>query len=226
MSVTPLPRRFTLWLLVAAVLAFVPAVPLSAAPAAVPAAGNEAPVILIFGDSLSTGYGFDRDAAWPSLLEERLEEAALPHRVVNASRSGETTTGATRRFPDALDQHRPEVAVIQLGGNDGLRGLPVTAMRDNLATLVERAQEAGAAVLLVGIRLPPNYGPAYLEQFEAVYPEIASDYDTALVPFLLDGVWDRPGMLQEDRIHPTAEAQPLMLEIVWEALAPLLEPAS
>ena len=223
MSVTPLPRRFALWLLVAAIMALIPAVSLSSAPPATAAADGGAPVILIFGDSLSTGYGFGRDSAWPALLERRLEEAALPHRVVNASRSGETTAGAVRRFPDALERHRPEVAVIQLGGNDGLRGLPVDAMHRNLTAMVERAQEAGAAVLLVGIRLPPNYGPAYLEQFEAVYPEIARDYDTALVPFLLDGIWDRPGMVQEDRIHPTAEAQPLMLEIVWEALAPLLE---
>lgn len=179
--------------------------------------------VLVFGDSLSAGYGIPRDDAWPRLLQERLDHQSLDWRVTNASRSGETTGGGVRRFPDALSSYDPDVAVIQLGGNDGLRGLPVEQMKSNLGRMIEKAQSHGAQVLLVGIRIPPNYGAAYVEQFEGVYPELADRYDVALVPFLLEGVWDHDAMMQDDRIHPTSKAQPKMLDLVWEALAPMLE---
>ena len=199
---------------------FAAALALLLAPAA---AAAERPTILVFGDSLSTAYGFDRDEAWPVLLETRLDEADLPHRVTNVSRSGETTSGGTRRLPDALQEHEPEIVLLQLGGNDGLRGQPPQRVEDNLAAMIEAAQGAGSEVVLVGIRIPPNYGQAYTERFEAVYPRLADAHGTRLVPFLLDGIWDRDGMMQDDGIHPTAQAQPEILDHVWAELEPLLD---
>lgn len=187
-----------------------------------PLASSEEPTLLVFGDSLSAGYGIPREDAWPRLLQERLAEEGYDYRVVNTSRSGETTAGGVRRLPETLDEHEPEVAVLQLGGNDGLRGLPVEQMRRNLGRMIETALDGGSRVLLVGIRIPPNYGQAYVERFEAVYPELAQEYDIPLVPFLLEGVWDRAEMMQDDRIHPTSAAQPRMLDLVWEELEPLL----
>lgn len=187
-----------------------------------PLASSEEPTLLVFGDSLSAGYGIPREDAWPRPLQERLAEEGYDYRVVNTSRSGETTAGGVRRLPETLDEHEPEVAVLQLGGNDGLRGLPVEQMRRNLGRMIETALDGGSRVLLVGIRIPPNYGQAYVERFEAVYPELAQEYDIPLVPFLLEGVWDRAEMMQDDRIHPTSAAQPRMLDLVWEELEPLL----
>ena len=181
------------------------------------------PTILVFGDSLSAAYGMDRDDGWPALLEERLADQGYPHEVVNASRSGETTSGGERRLPDTLERHDPAVTVLQLGGNDGLRGQPPQRVEDNLAAMIEAAQGAGSEVVLVGIRIPPNYGQAYTERFEAVYPRLADAHGTRLVPFLLDGIWDRDGMMQDDGIHPTAQAQPELLDHVWAELEPLLD---
>ncbi|ABM62832.1 arylesterase [Halorhodospira halophila] len=187
------------------------------------AATAERPTILIFGDSLSTAYGFDRDEAWPVLLEARLDEADRPHRVANVSRSGETTSGGTRRLPDALEEHEPEIVLLQLGGNDGLRGQPPERIRSNLQQMIEQARAVDSRVLLIGIRIPPNYGRTYTEQFAAIYPELADEQDVPVIPFLLEGVWDRDGMMQDDGVHPTAKAQPEIAETVWETLREMLD---
>ena len=178
--------------------------------------------ILVFGDSLSAGYGIRQDAAWPSLLQQRLAEKRVDYSVVNASISGETSAGGRSRIAEALARHRPAIVVIALGANDGLRGLPVPAMKENLAAMIRAARTAKARVVLVGMRLPPNYGP-YADEFHKVYAELARSEKVALVPFLLDGIADQPRLFQSDTIHPTAEAQPQLLDNVWAALAPLLK---
>ena len=178
--------------------------------------------ILVFGDSLSAGYGIPQDAAWPSLLAKRLEQKRLDYSVTNASISGETTSGGRTRLAAALDKAQPAVVVIALGANDGLRGLPVKTMRDNLAAMAEAAQKKNARVLIVGQRLPPNYGP-YATQFHEAFAAVAKEKKTALVDFLLDGVATRPELFQADNLHPTAEAQPMLLDTVWQGLAPLLK---
>ncbi len=178
--------------------------------------------ILVFGDSLSAGYGIPQDAAWPSLLAKRLEQKRLDYSVTNASISGETTSGGRTRLAAALDKAQPAVVVIALGANDGLRGLPIKTMRDNLAAMAEAAQKKNARVLIVGQRLPPNYGP-YATQFHEAFAAVAKEKKTALVDFLLDGVATRPELFQADNLHPTAEAQPMLLDTVWQGLAPLLK---
>ena len=175
------------------------------------------PKILIFGDSLSAGYGFDIGESWPSLLARRLDAEGYRYEVVNASISGETTAGGVARLPAALDKHRPAVVVLELGGNDGLRGLPLLAVEKNLETMIRTAQKRGAKVVLVGMRLPPNYG-AYARQFQQLYARLARRTDAALVPFLLEGVGDRAELMQSDGIHPRAEAQARLLENVWPTL--------
>lgn len=186
------------------------------------ASATEAPRILIVGDSLSAAYGLSRDEGWVSLLTARLRAAGLPHEIVNASTSGETTRGALSRLPRALEQNRPQIVVIELGGNDGLRGITLEEMERNLDRMVELSQAAGASVLILGMHLPPNYGPAYTERFHAVYHRVADQRRTALVPFFLEGVATDPAFMQPDGIHPTASAQPRLLENVWPALVPLL----
>ena len=178
--------------------------------------------ILVFGDSLSAGYGIPQDAAWPSLLAKRLEQKRLDYSVTNASISGETTSGGRTRLAAALDKTQPAVVVIALGANDGLHGLPIKTMRDNLAAMAEAAQKKNARVLIVGQRLPPNYGP-YATQFHEAFAAVAKEKKTALVDFLLDGVATRPELFQADNLHPTAEAQPMLLDTVWQGLAPLLK---
>ena len=178
--------------------------------------------ILVFGDSLSAGYGIPQDAAWPSLLAKRLKQERLDYSVANASISGETTSGGRTRLAAALEKSEPAVVVIALGANDGLRGLPVKTMRDNLAAMADAAQKKNARVLIVGQRLPPNYGP-YATQFHEAFAAVAREKKTALVDFLLDGVATRPELFQADNLHPTAEAQPMLLETVWQGLAPLLK---
>jgi len=172
----------------------------------------------VLGDSLSAAYGLPEEAGWVALLAGRLPG----DRVVNASVSGETTAGGLARLPALLEQWRPDWVLLELGGNDGLRGLPPAHTRNNLARMIELSRAAGAQVLLIGIRLPPNYGQAYVQAFERIYPELAESHDVPLVPFLLEGVATRPGLMQPDGIHPRAEAQPLMLENVWRTLAPRL----
>lgn len=188
-----------------------------------PLVAGEDRTLVVLGDSLSAGYGIAEDDSWVSLLEERLGETHPRWQVVNASVSGETTDGGLRRVDRLLDEHQPELLLVQLGGNDGLRGFPHEEIRDNLAGIIERGQEAGARVLLLGIELPPNYGRRYTEAFARQYPALAEEYDIPLVPFLLEDIYDREGMMQSDDIHPTAEAQPLILDNVWGELAPMLE---
>ena len=186
---------------------------------------EDEPTLLIVGDSLSAAYRMPVAASWPMLLEQRLRDNGTPHRVVNASISGETTGGGLRRLPTLLARHDPEWVIIELGGNDGLRGLPVQSTRANIERMIIAAQESGARVLLAGMKLPPNYGPAFTRPFEEMYPQLAEAHGTLLLPFILNGVALQPGMMMADGIHPTAEAQPVILDNLWQVLAPQLESA-
>jgi len=182
-------------------------------------------VILVFGDSLSAAYGIEAERGWVRLLEERLRATSRRYRVVNLSISGETTRAAVPRLDAALEKYRPVVVIIELGGNDGLRGISLGEMRDNLANLVRASQEHGARVLLLGMRLPPNYGSYYAGKFHEIYKQIAAERQVTLVPFFLAGVAEDRQLMQEDGIHPTAAAQPLLLDGLWPYLKPLLSPA-
>lgn len=182
-----------------------------------------AATLLVFGDSLSAGYGIAREQSWPSLLQARLHTEKFPYDVINASISGETTAGGRSRLPDALKRHRPQVVVIALGANDGLRGLPLAQTRDNLHVMTRAAKSAGARVLIVGMQLPPNYGPDYARDFNALFAAVAKQEKTALLPFLLEPVALDDAAYQPDRLHPTAAAQPKLLDHVWTALKPLLK---
>jgi acyl-CoA thioesterase-1 len=182
-------------------------------------------VLLVVGDSLSAEYGLARGSGWVALLEQRLAREKLAWRVVNASISGDTTSGGRSRLPALLKQHAPKVVVIELGGNDALRGLPLSMTQANLTEMTRAAKAAGARVLIAGMAVPPNYGRAYGEQFLALFGQVAKAEGAALVPFLLAGVADGPradALFQPDRIHPTAEAHPIMLGNVWPTLRPLL----
>jgi acyl-CoA thioesterase-1 len=179
--------------------------------------------LLVFGDSLAAAYGIAQARGWVALLAERLKRSRPDYSVVNASISGETTAGGAARFARALETHKPRIVILQLGANDGLRGLPVGEMKRNLGRMIEAAQNSGARVLLLGMRMPPNYGPDYTRAFENAFAEVAKQYRTALVPFLLEDIAQRDELFQPDRIHPTEAAQPLILERVWKALVPLLE---
>lgn len=197
-------------------------------PFAVPADGGPGteigapPRILVFGDSLSAAYGIELEAGWVALLQDRLRAQGTPHRVVNASISGETTVGGRARLPALLAHDSYSVVVLELGGNDGLRGLSLAQTEANLRAMIETAQAAGARVLLLGMRLPPNYGATYTEAFSRIYSRLAQELKVSLVPFLLDGVATDPALMQPDRIHPRAEAQSRLLDTVWPALVPLL----
>jgi acyl-CoA thioesterase-1 len=179
--------------------------------------------ILVYGDSLSAAYGIAQARGWVALLAERLKRERSDYSVVNASVSGETTAGGSSRLQKILEERKPGVVIIELGANDGLRGLPIAQMKQNLSAIIERAQKSGARVLLVGMKLPPNYGPDYTAQFEAAFAELAKRHRAPLVPFLLEEFAEKPEYFQPDRIHPTAEAQPLMMERVWKGLRPLLK---
>ena len=178
--------------------------------------------ILIMGDSLSAGYGIRPEQAWPSLLGMRLAEKHLDYSVANLSISGETTAGGRSRLGAALKAHQPAIVVIALGANDGLRGLPLSQMRDNLNAMVDASRTAGAKVVLAGMRLPPNYGP-YATDFFGSFKSIAQSKKTPLIDFLLEPVAAKPQLFQADNLHPVAEAQPLILDHVWSTLAPLLK---
>jgi acyl-CoA thioesterase-1 len=178
--------------------------------------------ILVVGDSLSAEYGISRDSGWVALLKARLQDRAAPHDVINASISGDTTRSGSSRLPRALARHQPAVVLIQLGGNDGLRGLPLEESERNLRAMISLSRDAGARVLLAGVRLPPNYGREYTEAFESMYRDVADDTGIALVPRLLDGIDDRPELMQADGIHPRAEAQARILENLWPTLESLL----
>ena len=194
--------------------------------AAIPAHAD-APTILVFGDSISAGYGLPRvEQGWVALLQAKLKKEGYGYEVVNASVSGETTAGGLARLPRALSLHHPSIVILELGGNDGLRALPIAPLRANLTRMAELSTAAGAKVVLVGIRMPPNYGPLYTEQFGQVYAQIAHDEHLPLVPFILEGVALTPALMQEDGIHPNEAGQPRLLENVWRALAPLLKPSA
>ena len=178
--------------------------------------------IVIVGDILSAAYGMEIGESWPSLLQRRLLENGHAYRVFNSSITGETTQGGLTRLPRLLERQRPDIVIIELGGNDGLRGLPLQVTRENLAQMIELSQAAGARVVLAEMRIPPNYGRSYTEQFNGTYAELATEYDVALLPFLLQDIALAPGMMQADGIHPTAAAQPVILDAVWGTLEPLL----
>lgn len=187
-----------------------------------PAAHAAADVILVFGDSLSAGYGLRLDEAWPALLEQKLGAEKLRYAVANASISGETTAGGRSRIAAALARHNPAVVIIALGANDGLRGLPLSEMRANLAAMIAACRKANARVLLTGMRLPPNYGPDYTEKFHRAFADVASAGDAALVPFMLEGFAGRREMFQADGFHPAVAAQPLILANLWPTLRGML----
>jgi len=178
--------------------------------------------ILVFGDSLSAGFGIAVSQSWPALLEQRLQAGGSGFDVANASISGETTAGGRARFTAALDHFRPTVVILALGANDGLRGLPVGSMKDNLASMIVQARQHGARTLLVGMRLPPNYGQKYTDEFDAAFRDLARREKVRLLPFLLEPVARDPNAFQADGLHPTAAAQPKILDHVWRALKPLL----
>ncbi len=179
----------------------------------------------MLGDSLSAGYGVPLEQGWVALLQNRLDAEGYEYRVVNASITGDTTSGGLRRLPRALDIHQPDIVIIELGGNDGLRGTPPELTREHLRRMIELCRERGARVLLAGIRLPPNYGARYTEAFARIYQELAEEYRLALIPFFMEGVALNPQLMQADRIHPNAAAQRRLLDNAWAALAPLLESA-
>jgi acyl-CoA thioesterase-1 len=180
------------------------------------------PSIVILGDSLSAAYGMEISQSWPSLLQQRLIENGYVHRVFNSSIAGDTTQGGATRLPRLLDKNQPEVVILELGGNDGLRGLPIEVTGKNLSSMIEQSQSAGASVILSEMRIPPNYGRTYTEKFNTLYTTLADQYGVSLLPFLLDDIALEPGLMMADGIHPTAEAQPLILEKVWIQLEPLL----
>lgn len=186
------------------------------------AAAPARPTLLVVGDSLSAGYGLETGAGWVDLLRKRLETRRPAWDVVNASVSGDTTAGGLARLPALLARDHPQLVIIELGGNDALRGLSLADTRANLTRMVALSRKAGARVLLVGMQIPPNYGPTYTRRFAAIFPAVAKAERTALVPFLLAGVVSRPDWFQADNIHPTAKAQPVLLDTVWPHLLPLL----
>jgi len=196
---------------IAAVLLLVPAVSALAEEA-------ETGPILVVGDSLSAEYGFDRGLGWTRLLETRLLAAGDARGVVNAAISGDTTRSGRARLPDALETHQPSIVIIQLGGNDGLRGLPIDETRRNLAMMIDAARDAQARVVLVGVRMPPNYGRRFTQAFADMYQSLSEEKGVVLVPRVLEGVAEFEGLMQDDGIHPTAEAQPIMLDNIWPAL--------
>ena len=189
---------------------------------ALPLRAAEAPVILVVGDSISAGFGLAAGEGWVSLLAVKLQARGDPYRVVNASISGDTTAGGRARLPALLKQHRPAIVVLELGGNDALRGGDLATTRANLDAMVTSAQAAGAKVLIVGMQLPPNYGAAYNRDFNTLFTEIAKTRKTAIVPFVFNGFGEDLSQFQPDRVHPTAAAQPRILANVWPALRPLL----
>jgi acyl-CoA thioesterase-1 len=183
---------------------------------------SDPPVLMILGDSLSAGYGMNSEHSWVHLLDIRLKEYGYSYRILNSSISGDTTQGGLTRLPRLLNRYQPEIVIIELGANDGLRGINPDITRENMASMIRQSQHIDAQVLLAGIRLPPNYGAVYLEQFESIYPDLAGEYDTLLVPFFMDGVIFTPGLLQADNIHPNEKGQPVLLDNVWKVLRPEL----
>ncbi|MEX2125897.1 MAG: arylesterase [Woeseia sp.] len=190
---------------------------------ALTAHGVEAPTVLVFGDSLSAGYGIDVDRSWTALLQSRLEQQGYEHRVVNASISGETTEGGATRIEAALRNFAPEVVILALGGNDGLRGFPPERMKKNLLAIIDAVEDEGAAAVLLGIRIPPNYGARYTLAFEGVYRDVAEERGLPWIEFFMEGVALNGELMQDDGIHPNEKAQPVLLENAWPAIQQALE---
>jgi acyl-CoA thioesterase-1 len=185
-------------------------------------AAEAQPVLLVYGDSLSAGYGLPQGKGWVDLLARRLAAEGFDYRVINASVSGETTLGGANRIDAAMTQHQPAIVIIELGGNDGLRGLPLAATRQKIEKMVKTARSKRAQPLLVGMQLPPNYGTAYTEKFQALFAQIAQEQKVPLVPFMLAGFGEKREYFQPDGIHPTVEAQTLILDNIWPVLRPML----
>ena len=179
----------------------------------------QAQTLLVVGDSISAAYGIEIDQGWVAQLQQRLNERQLSYQVVNASISGDTSAGGRTRLPALLEQHQPQLVILELGGNDGLRGLPLERLKDNLQAMIGQVRDRGSEVILLGMRIPPNYGPRYTDGFYQVYQQLAMELDVPLLDFFLEGVGGVAGMIQQDGIHPTAEAQPRLLDNVW----PLIE---
>ena len=179
--------------------------------------------VLVLGDSLSAEYGLNRGSGWVALLEKKLKAERITARIVNASISGETTSGGRSRLPALIKQHKPDVVVIELGANDGLRGLPVVQAEDNLRAMVDLSKKNKAEVLLIGMRMPPNYGRTYTEQFFNMYTKLSDKYKAPLVPFMLEGVAEQPKLFQADRLHPNADAHPIILANIWPKFKPLVK---
>lgn len=186
-------------------------------------AGGARQTLMVFGDSLSAAYGMEEEQGWVSLLEARLAEERYDYDVINASVSGETSTGGLARLPAMLDSHEPNLVILELGGNDGLRGLPLDTLKANLQEMVNLIRDSGADILLAGIQIPPNYGPRYTLPFLELFGELAIENELPIVPFLIDGIPQQPELMQNDGIHPRAEAQWMIVENVWPFLEPLLE---
>ena len=203
------------------------ALPLAAHAANPPNAPEPAkPVIMVLGDSISAEYGLPRDTGWVALMRQRLASERIDYSVANASISGDTTSGGRARMPELIQRLRPSIVIVELGANDALRGVPLPTTEDNLRTIVEQAQQAHAKVVLIGMYVPPNYGPDYTQKFHGVYEQISKDLHVSLVPFLLAGIADKPDMFQADQMHPTQQAQPVLLDNVWPTVKPLLRTGS
>ena len=205
--------------LLAAALAILP----TWAGTTVHAAETNKPVIVVLGDSLSAEYGLPRDSGWVALLRRRLADERIDYSVANASISGDTTSGGRARLPALISRLKPQIVIVELGANDALRGVPLSTTEDNLRSIVKEAQQSKAKVVLVGMYVPANYGPAYTQRFHRIYGTLAKEFDVRLVPFLLAGIESKPDMFQSDQMHPTQQAQPVLLDNVWPALAPLLQ---
>jgi acyl-CoA thioesterase-1 len=180
------------------------------------------PVIVVLGDSISAEYGLARDTGWVALMRQRLASERIDYSVANASISGDTTSGGRARMPELMQRLKPSIVIVELGANDALRGVPLSTTEDNLRTIVEEAQQGHAKVVLIGMYVPPNYGPDYTQKFHGLYEHISKDLHTSLVPFLLAGIADKPEMFQADQMHPAQQAQPVLLNNVWPTLQPLL----
>lgn len=178
--------------------------------------------ILVVGDSISAGYGINPKAGWVNLLANKITQSKKPYQVINASISGDTTTNGLNRFNPLLDKYKPAIVIIELGGNDGLRGLSIKQMKNNLKTMIELSQKNKSQIILAGMKIPPNYGKRYTEAFYQVYQDLSKTFNVDLIPFLLDGIGDKPELMQADGIHPTDEAQSLIMDQVWKKLKPVL----
>ncbi|MFM2434734.1 MAG: hypothetical protein RL063_713 [Pseudomonadota bacterium] len=179
--------------------------------------------ILIYGDSLSAAYGIPQQQGWVSLLQQRLEDQHYPYKVINASVSGETSSGGLSRLSATLNAHQPNIVILELGANDGLRGLPLSVMKDNLAQMIEQSKRSGAKVLLIGMKIPPNYGPKYSQSFTQQYQQLSQELKVPRVPFMLQGMESRPELIQDDGLHPNEQAQPFILENIWPQLKLMLK---